>query len=43
MTEKQPESRVRINLTGQRTTPKPPTPRSNEKPVSRVRINPRSK
>jgi hypothetical protein len=42
MTE-QPKSRVRINLTGKRATPKPPTPRDNEQPVSRVRITPRSK
>lgn len=39
----QSESRVRINLTGKRSTPKPPEPRGNEKPLSRVRINPRSK
>ena len=43
MTEQRPESRVRINLTGKRSTPKPPAPRSNDKPPSRVRINPRSK
>ncbi|WP_272922304.1 hypothetical protein [Streptomyces sp. SID5770] len=41
MTEQKP-SRVRINLTGKR-TPKPATPAPNEKPVSRVRINGRSK
>ncbi|MGW0032103.1 hypothetical protein ACWDXD_20035 [Streptomyces sp. NPDC003314] len=42
MTEQKP-SRVRINLTGKRTTPKPAAPAPNEKPASRVRINGRSK
>lgn len=41
MTE-QPASRVRKNLTGKRTTPKP-KPATTEPPVSRVRINGRSK
>jgi hypothetical protein len=33
----QPQSRVRINLTGKRTAPK--TPPATDQPPSRVRIN----
>ncbi|MFI0929707.1 hypothetical protein ACH4TP_38150 [Streptomyces sp. NPDC021012] len=41
MTEKKPTSRVRINLGGRRTTPKPDKPTSTNKPASRVKFNPR--
>lgn len=42
MTEQKP-SRVRINLTGKRTVPKPKPQAGNEPRESRVRINPSSK
>ncbi|MFB7592352.1 hypothetical protein [Streptomyces sp. NPDC056169] len=42
MAEQKPTSRVRINLDGRRSTPKPAQPASNEKPASRVKFNPRS-
>ncbi|MFC8953719.1 hypothetical protein ACFT8P_13965 [Streptomyces sp. NPDC057101] len=42
MAEQQPTSRVRINLDGRRTTPKPAKPASNDKPASRIKFNPRN-